>query len=436
MIPQGHVSRPRKTRIGASSQASVLTAALALGAFVAAACSNADSRALGPGRGFGDGGNGDSVDAGGEDGGSTPESAIVVVGQAYTPEDYLTYVRVFPDVPEGEVDFSGFREFGNANVYVHEGRIFVEQDGVVQRFSVDRDLQLVEGPRFSWADFGIPSANATWTVFISPRRAYTLAAQLGFIVVWDPDEMVRTGAIELDYPQRPDSMETWAYDAHIIGDKVVWNMFTGDWVKPEPYPAVVLAVANANDESAPTFIEDSRCLPGGPSFLDANGDLYVHGGGYFGFFYAYGGIESGRTCALRVNSGENEFDPEYTLDYEELTGSYVNTPWIWVSGDQYLTRIREPEVPLPEAPDDFWAEARTPILVNQRDGTTVPYPDLEGYTDVDGRTRVVDGVSYFQVSETGYVEGGNTAVVELHTDGTVEKFRLTGGFLLELTRLR
>jgi hypothetical protein len=76
------------------------------------------------------------------------------------------------------------------------------------------------------------------------------------------------------------------------------------------------------------------------------------------------------------------------------------------------------------------------MLVDQGEGTAVPYPDLEGYEDVDGRTRVVDGVSYFQVSETGYVEGGNADVVELHADGVAQKFHLSGGFLLELARLR
>ncbi|WP_157068752.1 hypothetical protein [Sandaracinus amylolyticus] len=370
-------------------------------------------------------------------GGGTLGPAVVVVGQAYTPEDYLTYVRVFPEVPEGDIDFGEFREFGNANVSVHDGRIFVEQDGVVQRFSVSADLELIEGPRFSWADFGIPSANATSTVFISSTRAYTLAPQLGLIVVWNPDEMIRTGTIELDYPERPDSMETFAYDAHVIDGRVIWNMFSGDWATPTSHPGVVLAIANAEDDSPPRFVEDTRCLPGGPSFLDERGDLYVHGGGYFGYFHAYGGIEGSRTCALRVSAGEVELDPTYVLDYEATTGSYVNTPWIWVSGDQYVTRVWSSEVPLPASPDDFWTtDAREPVLVDLSDGTAVPYPDLEGYEDVDGATRVVDGVSYYQVSETGYVAGGNTAVVELHPDGTAEKFRLTGGFLLGIERVR
>lgn len=43
------------------------------------------------------------------DGTGMPPPAVVVA-QAYTPEDYLTYVRVFPEVPTGDLDFSQFRD--------------------------------------------------------------------------------------------------------------------------------------------------------------------------------------------------------------------------------------------------------------------------------------------------------------------------------------
>mgnify|MGYP001554172375 FL=1 len=250
--------------------------------------------------------------------------------------------------------------------------------------------------------------------------------------------MERTEIIEFEYPERPAGMETWANDGYLIGDKVVWNVFSGDWETRTPHPGLTLAIVDANESKKPTFVDDSRCIPGGPSFVTDNGDYYVHGGGFFGYFYAYGEIPEGiRTCALRVNAGETEFDPDYLLDYEEVTGSPVNTPWIHVSGDHYFTRAWDPEVPLPESEDDFWAGGGLrPRLVDLSAGTSEPYPDLEGLLDIDGVTRIVDGVSYFQASETGYFEGGNTDVVELGVDGTQVKFRLVGGFLLGLERLR
>jgi hypothetical protein len=140
---------------------------------------------------------------------------------------------------------------------------------------------------------------------------------------------------------------------------------------------------------------------------------------------------------LRVKAGTTEFDPDYLLDYEAVTGSYVNSPWIGVTGGQYVTRAWDPSVPIPEFADEFWvAKANRSMLVDQGSGTAVPYPAMDGFFDIDGQTRIVDGVSYFQLSKTGYDAGGNADVVELHPDGIRQKFHLSGGFLLTLARVR
>ena len=68
-------------------------------------------------------------------------------------------------------------------------------------------------------------------------------------------------------------------------------------------------------------------------------------------------------------------------------------------------------------------------------GTSAPYPDLAGLQSIDGTTRIVDGISYYQLSQTGYVENGNTDVVELHPDGVVHRFHLSG-FMIGLDRVR
>src|SRR5688572_16039755 len=56
-------------------------------------------------------------------------SAIMLVAQIYSPEAYNTYVGILPEVPEGEVDFSTFRELGNANAFSSGGYVFVEEEG-------------------------------------------------------------------------------------------------------------------------------------------------------------------------------------------------------------------------------------------------------------------------------------------------------------------
>lgn len=371
--------------------------------------------------------------------GSEPplDPAVMIVGQVYAPDGYFTYVAAFPDVPEGDVDFSKFREFGNANAYANGGYVFVEEDGVMKRFAVDEQNQLVDGPSFSWQEFGVPAANASYTVFATAHRAYTLAPQLGVIVVWDPETMTLTGSLPVEL-NRPQSMETWAYDGYVVGDKVIWNVFSGDFDGLQVYPAVTLVIADRETDAAVQVVEDSRCLPGGPSRVDDHGDYYVQGTGYFGYFYAYGDAgPDARTCLLRVNAGQTQFDPEFLIDFRELTGSYVNEPWIHVEGSQSVARVWDPDVEIPEDTDLFWDNpALHPLLLDTESLANGPYTDFEGWKTVSGNYFTLDRTNYFQLSKTGYTEGGNTDVVELHPEGVVHRFHLTDGFLIGMQRIR
>jgi len=363
--------------------------------------------------------------------------AVLLVGQIYSPEGFSTYVGVLPEVPVGNVTFDTFREFGNANAYSAGGYVFVEEEGVVQRFAVDANLALVDGPRFTWRDFGFAEINATSTVFVSATRAYTYAPELGLIVVWDPEAMLLVGTLPVELPARPADMETFAYDGTLVGDQVIWNVFSGSFESLTTYPAVTLVIADADSDAPVRIVEDERCLPGGPSVLDESGDYYVHGGGYFGYFFAYGGVPDARTCMLRVRAGEAELDPTFALDYQAVTGNYVSEPWFHIGGESYMARAWVGDAPYPENPDEFWGNAALqPLLVDTAAQTASPYPGLSGRQSIDGTTRTVDGIAYYQLSDTGYVENGNTDVVELRADGVVPKFHLDGGFLLGLERVR
>jgi hypothetical protein len=361
-------------------------------------------------------------------------SAILLVGQIYSPEAYNTYVGVLPDVPVGDVSFDAFREFGNANAYSYGGHVFVEEDGVVQRFSVNENLELVDGPRFSWRDFGFAEINATSTVFVSATRAYTFAPALGLIIVWSPEDMTLTSTLPIELP-RPADMETFAYDGQVVGEQVIWNVFSGSFASGAVHPGVTLVIADGDSDAPVRVVEDGRCLPGGPSFVDESGDYFVHAGGYFGYFLAYGGVPDARTCILRMSAGAAQLDADYMLDYQAVTGSYASDPWFYIGGGQYMARSWNPEVPFPEVPDEFWDNAALrPLLVDTSAAAASPYPGLVGKS-VDGVTRKVDGVGYYQLSDTGYVENGNTDVVELRASGVVPRFHLNG-FLLGLERIR
>src|SRR5262245_18724674 len=102
--------------------------------------------------------------AGGD--GAQESSAVMVAGRLMGPEGSSNvYIGAYPELPTGELDYALMREFGNANVYTANGYIFVEEAGVVTRFSVDENYGLVEGPRLSWANFGLAEANQSYILF-------------------------------------------------------------------------------------------------------------------------------------------------------------------------------------------------------------------------------------------------------------------------------
>jgi hypothetical protein len=429
--PTRSLSQPQHRVVGAARRQLASASALLLSALALGACSD-EATVI-------------DQSSGGTASPAAPESpaseqpdnpAIMVVGQLVGPEgSFNTYVGLFPEMPTGDVDFSNFREFGNANAYSNAGYVFVEEEGVMQRFSVDENLQLVDGPRFSWQDFGIASINGSYTVFASADRAYTFAPELNVVIVWSPEEMIQIGTLPMEMPERPAGMETFAYDGAKVGDKVVWNVFSGNWDSITPYQSVTLAVADANSDAPVRFVEDDRCLPGGPARVADDGTYYVHAGGYYGYFLTYGAPE-GRACILSFDPVTETFDPDYLVDYQTLMGSYVSEPLFYVGGDDYIARAWDPAVPFPENPEEFFGNAAfQPLLVNPATGTSAPYPDLAGAQNIDGTTRIVDGVSYYQLSQTGYVENGNTDIVELHPEGVVHRFHLNG-FMIGLDRVR
>jgi hypothetical protein len=184
-------------------------------------------------------------------------------------------------------------------------------------------------------------------------------------------------------------------------------------------------------------VEDGRCLAGGSSFVDEAGDYYVHAGGNLGFFAAYGQGNAGEpTCLLRVRAGAASIDPAFIADYRALTGSYVSYPWVRVDGNRFMARSWDPAVMLPENSDEYWDNpAFRTLLVDVDAQTATPYPGLDGTKYISGLTFTLDGASYYELSPSGYTDGGSSTVVKLGPDAAEPRFHLPG-FLYGLARVR
>lgn len=359
------------------------------------------------------------------------------------PEGRNIYVGALPGVPEGELDYSRFLEFGNVDVYAYGGFGFVwdRETATMTRLLLQDDLSLVPemATRLSFLDRGVSGGafDGGDPVFISPTRAYLLSSALNAILVWNPTTMEITGELAMTPPVGPAGFEAFAHRPQLVGDNVIWQIVSTNEDTQQLLPVTTLAIASATRNDPVRYVQDERCAGANGGQVDARGDYYVRADAYWGRYVAYADAASApQTCILRVRAGETAFDPDYLLPLAELTGSKINFPWFHVSGSQYVAWAWDEAGTPPADPDEYWASTNfRPLLVDIEQRTSVPYPDLEGSIIVSSAERELDGVKYYEWSAMGYVdEGLHADIVELRPEGIVRKFSLPS--LWALGRLR
>jgi len=369
------------------------------------------------------------------------QPAVLVGVYVETPDGRNIYAGALPDVPAGELDYSNFLEFGNVDLSAYAGWVFVwdREAASLTRYNASADFSLFpDGPALSFLNYS-PGAEFAGgeLVFISSTRAYALSSGLDAVVVWNPTTMEITGTIPMAAPVVPEGLFPFAHHPTVAGDRVIWQIVATDGDSQRIHHAAMLAVANANTNEPIRYITDERCAGANGGHVDASGDYYVRADGYWGYYAAYGERPAEvQTCMLRLRAGQAEFDPEYMVPLETLTGSRINWPWFHVEGTRYIAWAWNPAEALPADPLEYWtSRGFKPLLVDLELGTSVPYPDLDGTIIVSSAERSLDGVSYYEWSPTGYIGVDNHAdVVELHSTGIVRRFSLPS--LWALGRIR
>jgi hypothetical protein len=121
---------------------------------------------------------------------------------------------------------------------------------------------------------------------------------------------------------------------------------------------------------------------------------------------------------------------------EAVTGSRINWPWFHVEGSSYIAWVWDEQQPPPADPNDYWlSRGFKPLLVDLEQGTSEPYPDLEGTIIVSSEERELDGKPFYEWSQDGFIGEENHAdVVELTRQGIRRTFSLPS--LWALSRIR
>jgi hypothetical protein len=369
------------------------------------------------------------------------QPAILVGVIIDDPDGRNIYVGAVPELPEGELDYSGYLELGNVDLSAYGGWVFAweRETPSLTRYGVREDFSLFQsGEQLSFRNYG---AGAEFVggelAFISPTRAYALSSELDLVVVWNPTTMEITGTIPMQPPDVPEGFVPFAHHPAVVGDKVIWEIVSTNADTEEIHHAAMLAIASAETDEPVRYATDERCAGANGGHMDEHGDYYVRADGYWGKYAAYGprAGEVG-TCVLRIRAGEVEFDPDYLVSMESLTGSPINWPWFHVEGANYLAWAWDPNEALPEDSDDYWvSRSFRPLLVDIERGTSEPYPDLEGTVIVSSSERELDGVKYYERSDVGYLGANSRAdIVELRPSGIVHRFSVVS--LWALARIR
>lgn len=248
---------------------------------------------------------------------------FVVPTQVYGP-DFATstsYVPVVSSLDVDEISLDNAKELdGRASASVVGKWLFVasSSEPVVTRYTLSAAGKLEEDGKLNFSAYGVPeyfSIDAWGAVFVNEDKAYIFNGSDGSHVIWNPTTMEVLGEIPgPDLTKEGYNMESIA----VVRGNRMYRVFTflnyDSWeFLPEPQ---YLAVYDVEADELLDLVEESRCpqLYSRP-FADERGDLY-----FSGWVWTPGltlTSDYPKSCALRVKAGEDEFDPDWQLNFAD-----------------------------------------------------------------------------------------------------------------------
>lgn len=362
-------------------------------------------------------------------------------GDGEFSEAYVVSTQIFgevttsylPVVPSLDVDAIGIED-----ALELQGRSSIAQVGdwifaaastapVVTRYTVGDDGSLARDAVIDFSNAGVPeyfSIDAWGAVFVNEEKAYIFNGNDGSHVVWNPTTMEITGSIEgPDIVEEGYSMESVA----VVRGNRMFRMFTflnyDTWeFLPEPQ---YLAVYDVETDELLSLTEETRCaqLYATPT-LDEAGNIY-----FSGFVWTTGlalTSDYPKSCALRVKAGEEGFDPEWMLDFADVTEGREAATMLYVGDGKALIDVFHDERATIDESTDAQELSSTNnwriwlIDIEAKTGAPVESVDFKGA----GLSGVqVGGKTYVMLPNVDWSE---TTAWELVGDDVVQRFTVQG----------
>jgi len=293
--------------------------------------------------------------------GTSAGPLYAVMYEVYDDVGSNSYLSLLSSLDLEEVDLSQVREYpgGRAFIQAYDGALFVGDAAspTVTRYTIDEKGELVrDGEPLSFANYGFVTGQFDdWNVtFISSTKAYLLDFRDGTTIIWNPSTMEIVG----DVPP-PEEFHRGGYSFEstpgAIRDGLLFR--TASWVDYEEaeYPSeFFLAIYDLETDTLVDLIEETRCpVPGNLVHEDEAGTIY-----FSNWIWPVAGSilrDAPAPCVLRILPGEHRFDPDWTLDYSEITDGRQGAMFTYVGDGQALISVFYDERTSFDATTDPWS---------------------------------------------------------------------------------
>jgi len=302
--------------------------------------------------------------------GSTPTNSQYVMSTViFGDEGFTGFVLPLVDLSsEREIDLAtGVEISGRAIVSGRErtGEFYVtsdEEPSIISKWSLNDDGVPERIGRVSFSGLGVPNIFASPLRIVSDEDAVMLDPTAGLLVRWNPSTMEIIDTIDLSDDLLDDSTVSFGElnpdtpGFLEVGGKVALPLAYYNLDDSVPSRSVVVLYDPGSQEA--DVLVDTRChaskaAPG------PDGHLYMASNDTVAATHRIWPESSPAPCLLRVRADTSEFDSDYMVDLNELTGAPTMGVVPGRSGSFYLRALDETQVAITgdSVPDDLVSSA-------------------------------------------------------------------------------
>lgn len=410
----------------------------------AAGCDGSGSKDAGPPGGAADGAGGGAGQGGGAaglGGGAGAETPAFVIGtRVWDDTSTTSYFNVVSTLDAGTlVDLDDAIEVpGAAKLYAIEDvgwfAVGGGEDPSIARYVLSQDGELEEREKISLQSYGVQSL---WDglYVVSETKLYYPDRANGQLIVINPTEMVIEGVVQLPEAVREGYLSLYGYTPLLRDGKLLFTVGWFDWRETDSILGETgLVVLDTETDTVERFEVDERCGGITTGVVAGSGDAYFVSSALAAAAHRLGRLTT-EPCALRVNAGEDSFDPGYLVKLADVTSSAISGEPVPAGGSGVFLRVFD------EAQGTITDESATVDLTGQAawtwwrwdlaSGAAAPIESLAPST-ADVLWFEVDGRVYGTQSTEDYSQ---TTLIEL-TSEEPQTALTVPGFVHGVARVR